>query len=458
MFSGFDFGTSNCAIGVINQRGNNTEVQLLPIDQGRVFMPSTLYSLHRDLICEAVALQIPDKKSQQCYMSERENQLGAARRIRLTEDIHPDEKSVFVGQEAFEQYLNFPDEGYFVKSVKSFLGGSGLQPRAVQFFEDIVTVMMLNIKQRAEQSLGKAIDHTVIGRPVNFQGVYPDESNRRAIEILTTSAKRAGFKSVEFLFEPLAAGLDFEMGLKEDKTVLVVDVGGGTTDCSIVKMGPSVRDKNERLDDILGNTGDRVGGNDFDIQLAGKQFMPLFGLNSNFKDGTVIPNQIFWSAVRTNNVGDQTIFNSKKTEYKLQQYLVQCEKKQLLARFIKLHQEKKNHQLVRVAEKTKIYLSEKDYCQADLSSVEVSLECSVTREQFSTAVERQVLAMIKLVDEVIKQAGCQPDLVYITGGAAKSQVIREAVDRKLEGIEIIDGDHFGSVAKGLTVWAQRLFS
>jgi len=458
MFSGFDFGTSNCAIGVINHSGNNQEVQLLPIDQGRVFMPSTLYSLHRDLICEAAALLITDQESQQSYMGERENQLGAARRVRLTEDILPDEKAFFVGQEAFEQYLNFPDEGYFVKSVKSFLGGSGLQPRAVQFFEDIVTVMMLNIKQRAEQSLGKAIDHTVIGRPVNFQGVYPEESNRRAIEILTTSAKRAGFKSVEFLFEPLAAGLDFEMGLKEDKTVLVVDVGGGTTDCSMVKMGPSFRDNNERSDDILGNTGDRVGGNDFDIQLAGKRFMPMFGLNSNFKDGTVIPNQVFWSAVRTNNVGDQAIFNSKNTGYNLQQYLVQCEKKELLSRFIKLRDEKKNHQLVRIAEKTKIALSEENFSRADLSSIEVSLECSVSREQFSTAVERQVSAMVKLVDEVIKQAECQPDLVYITGGAAKSQVIREAINRNLEGIEIVDGDHFGSVAKGLTVWAQRLFS
>jgi hypothetical chaperone protein len=338
------------------------------------------------------------------------------------------------------------------------LGASGLHLQAVQLFEDIVTVMMLNIKQRAEQSIGKTIKHTVIGRPVNFQGIDPDESNRRAIEILTVAAKRAGFVSVEFLFEPLAAGLDFEMALTDNKTVLVVDVGGGTTDCSMVRMGPSYRDKTVRLDDVLGNSGSRVGGNDFDIQLAGDAFMPLFGMNSHFKDGSVIPSQVFWNAVRTNNMGEQAIFSSKQTGFNLQRYLVECQKPELLSRFIHLRDDKKNHQLVRMAEKTKILLSEHTDCDVDLSFFEESLACSVTREQFSKAVEYEVSSMVKLIDEVINQAACQPDLVYITGGTAKAQVIREAIEQKLDGIEIVDGDHFGSVAKGLTVWAQRLFS
>jgi hypothetical chaperone protein len=445
-------------MGVVNEGINNNDVQLLSIDQGEVFMPSAIYALHRELICEATARLLPDKNAQATYTEQRSSQLNSARRVRLVEDIPSNEQAVFVGQEAFNQYLSFPDEGYFVKSVKSFLGCSGLQAQAVHFFEDIVTVMMLTVKQRAEQSLGKSIDHTVIGRPVNFQGVYPEKSNRRAIEILTTSAKRAGFKSVEFLFEPLAAGLDFEMGLEQNRTVLVVDVGGGTTDCSMVRMGPEFRDKIERLDDVLGNSGNRVGGNDFDIQLAGTQLMPLFGINSNFKDGTAIPSQVFWRAVRTNNVGDQTIFNDKTTDNNLRQYLLDCEHKELLNRFIKLRKEKKNHQLVRVAEKTKIALSDEQSCRVDLSFAEEALACQVTREQFSNAVERQVASMIKLIDEVINQAGCQPDLVYITGGAAKAQVVREAIDRRLEGVEIIDGDHFGSVTKGLTVRAQRLFS
>ena len=455
MFSGFDFGTSNCAMGIVD---NDNKVQLLPIDDGEVFMPSTLYSLDRDLICESAALLMTDKNSQDDYMFQRTEQLASARRVHMNEDIPADMQAVFVGQEAYAQYLNFPGEGYFVKSIKSFLGSSGLHLKATELFEDIVTVMMLNIKQRAEASLGQTIKHTVIGRPVNFQGVDPTESNRRAIEILTVAAERAGFKSVEFLFEPLAAGLDFEMGLTENKTVLVVDVGGGTTDCSMVSMGPSFRDKTVRLDDVLGNSGSRVGGNDFDIQLAGNAFMPLFGLHSHFKGGGIIPNQVFWNAVRTNNLVEQATFNSKQTGYNLKRYLAECEQPALFSRFINLRDDKKNHQLVRVAEKTKIFLSENSHCDVDLAFVEESLACAVTREQFALAVGRNVASMLKLVDEVMSQSACLPDLVYITGGAAKSQVIRDAVAQKLKGIEIIDGDHFGSVAKGLTVWAQRLFA
>jgi hypothetical chaperone protein len=455
MFSGFDFGTSNCAIGIVN---NDNEVELVPIDKAEVFMPSTLYSLDRDLICESAALLMTDKNLQDDYMFQRTEQLASARRVHMREDISADMQAVFVGQEAYAQYLNFPGEGYFVKSIKSFLGSSGLHLKATELFEDIVTVMMLNIKQRAEASLGQTIDHTVIGRPVNFQGIDPTESNRRAIDILSIAATRAGFKSVEFLFEPLAAGLDFEMGLTENKTVLVVDVGGGTTDCSMVSMGPSFRDKTARLDDVLGSSGSRVGGNDFDIQLAGNSFMPLFGLNSHFKGGGIIPNQVFWNAVRTNNLVEQATFNSKQTGYNLKRYLAECEEPDLFSRFIHLRDDKKNHQLVRVAEKTKIFLSENTRCDVDLSFVEESLGCAVTREQFSLAVGRNVASMLKLIDEVMSQSACLPDLVYITGGAAKSQVIRDAVEQKLKGIDIIDGDHFGSVAKGLTVWARRLFA
>jgi hypothetical chaperone protein len=93
MFSGFDFGTSNCAMGIIN---NDNEVRLLPIDEGEVFMPSTLYSLDRDLICESAALLMTDKNSQDDYMFQRTEQLASARRVHMSEDIPADMQTVFV--------------------------------------------------------------------------------------------------------------------------------------------------------------------------------------------------------------------------------------------------------------------------------------------------------------------------------------------------------------------------
>lgn len=251
MITGFDYGTSNCAMGRIDADG---QVELLPLDAGKAFMPSSLYALDRELITEQVALQMPDavgQQAQQDFIKLRAGALNRARNARREHGFDKDEQSLFVGNDAITQYLDWPGEGYYVKSPKSFLGASGLRPESIAFFEDIVTAMMLGIKQRAELAAGGIIEHTVIGKPVNFQGLNAEKSNQQATQILTTAAKRAGFKSVDFLFEPIAAGLNFEARLEDNKTVLVVDVGGGTTDCAMVNMGPDHKNKLDRQADFI---------------------------------------------------------------------------------------------------------------------------------------------------------------------------------------------------------------
>lgn len=458
MFAGFDYGTSNCAVGVTKATEDGNVVRLLPLEGGKSFMPSALYSLERELISESVGLNINDDVQQNAYIDLRQGSLDQARRVRREEGISDDQRTLYIGDEAVEQYLSDPGEGYFVKSPKSFLGASGLRQDFVYFFEDIVTAMMQSIKQRAEKSLGDAISHTVIGRPVNFQGLNSEESNRQAIDILTTSAKRAGFKSVEFLYEPLAAGLDFEAKLKDNKTVLVVDVGGGTTDCAMVRMGPDHRGKQERTQDFLGHSGERVGGNDLDILLAGRHLMPLFGMQSLQKNGLPVPTQVFWDAVSTNDVGAQSSFHSQKTTRHLENLLLDVADPQLIERFIDLRDEKQNHHVVRSAEQCKVALSDVASNYVDLSYIESGLGCDISRPQFSKVIERPISKMASLMDEAILQAGCQPDLVYLTGGSGKSLDIRAAVANKLGSVETVDGNHFGSVAAGLTVWAEKLFA
>jgi len=454
MFAGFDYGTSNCAMGAIR----NKEIQLLPLDQGQAFMPSTLYALERDLICEHVGQQITDINEKQNYISLRKALLSRAQQVRREHDIRSNEQTLFFGHDAFDQYLDMPSEGYFIKSPKSFLGASGLRPAFVHFFEDIVTAMMQNVKQRAEQHLEQSISHTVIGRPVNFQGLNAEKSNQQALDILTTSAKRAGFKSVEFLFEPIAAGLDFEAKLSEDLTVLVVDIGGGTSDCAMVRMGPNYKNKTERFADFIGHSGERVGGNDLDIQLAGKHLMPLFGMKSHLKNGLPMPTKLFWDAVSTNDAGAQTEFNSIETEQTLKQLLMDTNNPALLQRFIKLRTDKQNYQLVRIAEQVKIALSEQLSKHVNLEDIEAELSHEINREQLADSIERPLDKIKALIAEAVKQAATKPDLIYMTGGSAKSLIIQQTVKEQFGDIKIIDGDHFGSVAAGLTRWAKLLFS
>ncbi|MGR6874829.1 molecular chaperone [Pseudomonas sp. HK3] len=454
MITGFDFGTSNCAMGVLSE---TQQVKLLPLEQSKAFMPSTLYALDRELIAEQVALQISNPQDKQHFMESRRNALNRARRVRHEEGFATDETCLFMGQAALDEYFAWPGEGYFVKSPKSFLGASGLSDSAIHFFEDIVTAMMMAVKQRSQLTTQQDITHTVIGRPVNFQGLNAEKSNQQAIAILTTAAKRAGFKDVEFLYEPIGAALNFEQDLTQNKTVLVVDIGGGTTDCAMVRMGPDHRHTNERQQDFIGHTGERIGGNDLDIQLAGQQFMPLFGMLSNLKSGLPMPTQTFWDAVRTNDVGAQTAFNDKANTHLLQQLLRETSEPALLTRFINMRNDKQNHHVVRSAEQTKIALSNDMNTVVDLSYLESQFGCQVSRDQLAQAIDRPMNKMTDLMLDAIKQAGTQPDLVYVTGGSGQSPIIRQAIQEKLGDIEIVDGDHFGSVASGLTVWAGQIF-
>jgi hypothetical chaperone protein len=468
MFSGFDYGTSNCAMGIISPNATSaSKVQLLALEQGKAFMPSTLYALERELICEQVGLSIKPTEMKREFLELRANSLLQARRIRQQEGLDPSEQSLFFGRAAFEEYYEFPEEGYFVKSPKSFLGASGLRPEQVFFFEDIVTAMMQNVKAQAEKSAaalglnskeGQSIEHTVIGRPVNFQGLNAEKSNKQAIDILTAAAKRAGFKSVEFLFEPIAAGLNFEADLTEDKTVLVVDIGGGTTDCAMVRMGPNHKNKEQRQQDFIGHSGERVGGNDLDIQLAGSCLMPLFGMGSDLKNGKPVSTKTFWDAVATNDISAQSNFNNLQTELYLDQLVRDSAAPELIKRFVKLRDEKQNHHLVRSSEQCKIELSSKQEHLVDLGFIEKGLSDTITRDMLSEAVQRPIEKMAALMDEAIQQAGCKPDLVYVTGGSGQSPVIRQAIKAKIGDVDVVDGDHFGSVASGLTVWAERLFS
>lgn len=164
MICGFDYGTSNCALGLFQGTG----IKLVPLEGRHAFLPSTLYALDRDLITEFVGKNMVVGDSRQAFTSSRQHALIRAQRARQEEDIDDNDQTLFFGQAAFDEYFQWPEEGYFVKSPKSFLGATGLRSEHIHFFEDIVAAMMQNIKKRAESHLGDDITHTVIGRPVNF--------------------------------------------------------------------------------------------------------------------------------------------------------------------------------------------------------------------------------------------------------------------------------------------------
>ncbi|RJX65319.1 molecular chaperone [Vibrio sinensis] len=449
MAIGFDFGTANCSVAqVIGE-----QVKTIPLVGDELYIPSTLCAPTRESISEYLfrCLNISP------LTDSGENLLRRAIRMNDEEGLVLRPDDVLFGNQALDFYLDDPKHVYYVKSPKSFLGTMGLRDMQLSFFEDLVCAMMGNIKQRAELALDKPITETVIGRPVNYHGRGGEESNKQAIEIMQRAAQRAGFKHVEFQFEPVAAGLDYEATLTSNKNVLVVDIGGGTSDCSLIQMGPEWIGKSQRNETLLSHTGAAVGGNDFDIAIAFKRFMSEFGLGSHQLSGLPQPIPQFWNCIAINDVEAQRKFYTMENLKQLMTLTKSAQHPEQLGRLIHVHRGTLGHSIVRAAEKTKIALGDQAHYSAEIDLLAEVLNIDVSYEQMETAIADTVDKIKRLVLDAIAHAQVTPDVVFITGGSARSPIVRQAIKDILPNIEIVSGNYFGSVTAGLARWANTCF-
>jgi len=448
---GFDYGTSNCSIAIMA----NGQPNIVPL-LGQNTIASNLYAPDRDIITHWLHQQLIGEQ-QHNFKNDRVVQLQKSQRALRELAFDGISTDLVFGAAALTKYLEDPEEGYYIKSPKSFLGASGLAPLQIQLFEDIVAAMMGNVKKLAEANLGHEITQTVIGRPINFQGLHGEESNRQAINVLTNAAKRIGFKDIEFQFEPVAAGFEFEASLTKETRVLVVDIGGGTSDCSMLLMGPELSQYDDRTQHLLAHSGVRIAGNDFDIQLALQGIMPSLGMNSLLKTGKPMPTSSFYQALAINNINEQTAFYSAKNRRELIQLSRDAKETAIVERLVTVHDHKLSYQLVNAAEQAKIALSEYNQQTIDLSDVSEQLSAQVDKETLRFANKRTLESIGKLMQSAVDQAQCQPEVIFVTGGTAKSPVLSEFLQQQMPNIPIVVGDHFGSVTSGLARWAEKIY-
>jgi len=450
VFIGFDYGTANCSIAVMQDGAP----RMLMMENGSTLLPSMLSAPTRESVSEWLY------RHHQVPASGDETQALLRRAINYNrdEDIDVLSNSVQFGLASLKQYITDPEEVYFVKSPKSFLGANGLKPQQVAVFEDLVCSMMLHIRQQAQSQLQDNLDQAVIGRPINFQGLGGDEANAQAVGILERAAKRAGFREVVFQYEPVAAGLDFEATLSDEKRVLVVDIGGGTTDCSVLLMGPQWRTRHDREQSLLGHSGCRVGGNDLDIALAFKSLMPLLGMGGETEKGIALPILPWWNAVAINDVPAQTDFYSAANGRLLRDLARDARDAEKVSLLYKVWQQRLSYRLVRSAEESKIALSENAQINTALPFISDALATAISQDGLEAALNQPLTRILEQVQLALENSSEKPDVIYLTGGSARSPLIKKALAEQLPGIPIAGGDDFGSVTAGLARWAQVVFA
>ena len=359
--------------------------------------------------------------------------------------------STYFGTEAIRRYLEGA-EGSFVASPKSYIGADVPQRQLITFV-DVIARMLTYMRTVALQRF----PHTglaVIGRPVRFRGTAGVVGEEQAERVLREAANAAGFEAVEFLFEPIAAALDYERVLNEDKILLVLDVGGGTTDCSMIRVGPRCRDRIDRESDILGSDGIRLGGKDLDFALAYGKVAPLLGIGTYLQDKLPFPRHYFDSALSM-HIPKRDEFHSPLTANRLRALANRSHSPDHIDRLLKVQRERLGEYVLWQAEQAKITLSRSKSTRVRLDRIEDGLHASINRGSYEQLAADTDGKLMSVIDSVVQQAGMRPDEIYLTGGMAQSPSLRAALRVKLGDVELVDGDFFGSVASGLTTWAHR---
>jgi hypothetical chaperone protein len=438
-YCGIDFGTSNCTAGWLS----GDEPQLAIMDGDSPYLSSALYIERRKAEEDDFS-----HDSDEPYINESLSRLLAQG------------ATVHLGQAAHHHYSANPLAGVFIRSPKSMLG-SRLTPAQSQIYRQICTLMLKEIKYKAEQHQDETktspIDYAVLGRPVHFQGIDGALGDERAEAILRQAATDIGFREIQFAYEPVAAAMEFERSLSKEQLVLVVDIGGGTSDISFIRLGPDRMVQQDRRQDLLGHAGKRIGGVDMDIKLAIYSLMPLLGRGTQAITGRPLPNSLFSDAVNIIDIQAQENFYRPQTQAEIEQLLLQAMEPTKVARLQQLYQQHLSYYLVQAAEQAKIKLADQMDTEVSLVRVEAELSQLISRAQLEQAIYQELNGIQKLISQSLADASTKPDCIFLTGGASAAKGIQALLRTLLPDTPLIHGDRFGSVGKGLCSIAARTF-
>jgi hypothetical chaperone protein len=368
---------------------------------------------------------------------------------------------VLIGRKAVEAYVD-GTPGRLLRSLKSVLGTSLIEEttrlgRARISFRDVIAYYLGAVKRRAEQATGRQLRNVVHGRPVHFVDNAPD-ADCRAEQTLRTIAQGIGFEEVTFQFEPIAAALDYERQITSEEIALIADIGGGTSDFSIVRLGPGRHGKADRAADILANDGVRVGGTDFDRQLSLGVVMPLFGFGSAMRrPGLDVPSSYFHDLATWSNI-NRTY--EPRVLADIRQVRQEAAEPELLDRLIRVVQEQRGHTLAMEVEDAKIALSEKRRSEIPLAWVTPGLSADISRPDLVGHTRPLADRISGRIKNCLAQAGLTANevgSVFLTGGSVKLAHVHKAITKAVPSARIVEGDIFGAVGKGLTLEALRRY-
>lgn len=369
-------------------------------------------------------------------------------------------QSTHYGRAAVREYLD-GTPGRLMRSLKSLLGSSlvdettAIGDRNIRY-TDIITLYLRTLRARASDAENHPLDAVALGRPVRF--VDDDaRADRAAQTTLERCARAAGFAHVEFQFEPIAAALDYERTIEREQVVLVIDVGGGTADFSVVRLAPERHARANRASDVLANDGIHIAGTDFDTRLNMAWVMPMLGYGSVGPRGRPVPSAVYFDLSTWHRVN---FLYAPKFAGSLRELRSFFDDPRPYERLRRVIERRFGHELLGRTEQAKIELSDAETTAIDLGRIERHLAATVNRADLLSRLDDLLQRLVSLGSATVKAAGLgadDVDTLYFTGGSSGMTALREAFRVAFRESRIVVGDLFGSVVSGLGIEAARRF-
>jgi hypothetical chaperone protein len=376
----------------------------------------------------------------------------------------------FTGPHAIEHYLHAESPGRLIQSLKSYLPSRSLTGTEVfgrrYTLEELIARILTDLRLAVEAHTGRPVRHATVGRPVRFVSAETPEDDAFAVGRLEAAFRLAGFDSVAFQFEPIGAAFAYESTLQRDELILIGDFGGGTSDFSLLHVGPGVRARGRIPNDLLGNAGLGLAGDAFDARIVRRLVSPALGSDSlerTFahapdRPAPIIPAVPAWIYANLERWHYLSFLKTRNVTELLKAARARAQEPEKVAALIQLIDEDLGYQLHQSVQRLKAELSHAETAEFRFRDGTLNILVPVTRSDFEAWIAEDLAAIESTVDALLTTTGVAPqavDRVFLTGGTSFVPAVRRIFNQRFTAQRVVTGNEFTSVATGLALSAAR---
>lgn len=410
-----DFGTSNSLLSFV---GDDGKIYPIPLDQDSNVFRSLLYTAEQN--------------------------------------------SWHFGQEAIKEYIATDGEGRFFRSVKKFLPeanytGTTVHNKTMNISE-IIAVFLGEMRKRANAQTGLDVRKVVLGRPAMYS--LDKKDDQLAEDRMRKAAELAGFSQIIFCPEPVAAGLNYNREVNEEKMILIADFGGGTSDFTLMK----VHNKNYSQDDILGLSGIFKAGDALDGVMMKDFIAPHFGSRFEYKipggnNVLTFPRQLLNKICSPAHITHLRERDTWEFLQHIKKFALTAEGETQMHQLFTLVECQLGFPVFDQIEKTKVKLGSQNEAQFSYHYPGIDIEELISKIAFENSLLPTVDEIMDSMNEVFKQSGTQAQQVYrvvLTGGTSQLPLMRKKLAELFGEEKLQQSNVYESVVNGLARYALTL--